>query len=82
MCSAAKRKEIAWGCGFIAWTGETCLMPRVSNSPPSPCTGVCRIDWTSGLCEGCKRTLGEIADWPMLKPAEKRAVLAQLPARR
>jgi predicted Fe-S protein YdhL (DUF1289 family) len=43
-------------------------MPRVSNSPPSPCTGVCRIDWTSGL--------------PMLKPAEKRAVLAQLPARR
>ncbi len=57
------------------------MIPVVTNDPPSPCTGVCRIDWPSGFCEGCKRTLNEIADWPMLKPAEKRAVLAKLPAR-
>ncbi len=40
----------------------------------SPCTGVCRIDATDGWCLGCKRTLDEIADWPMLTNAEKRAV--------
>jgi predicted Fe-S protein YdhL (DUF1289 family) len=77
VCIAAKRKEIARGRVFIAWSGETCLIPGVSNNPPSPCTGVCRIDWTSGHCDGCKRTLNEIADWPMLGPAQKRAILAK-----
>ncbi|HZE11973.1 MAG TPA: DUF1289 domain-containing protein [Burkholderiales bacterium] len=36
----------------------------------------------TGLCEGCLRTLGEIAAWSGLTPDEKRAVLAKLPARR
>jgi predicted Fe-S protein YdhL (DUF1289 family) len=36
----------------------------------------------SGLCEGCLRTLDEIAAWSGLNNDEKRAVLAQLPARR
>lgn len=49
---------------------------------PSPCTGVCRIDSTTAWCQGCKRTLEEIADWPMLPPAEKRAVLKALEQRR
>ena len=49
--------------------------------PPSPCIGVCRIARRTRSCEGCKRTLDEIADWPMLKAAEKRAILAQLPTR-
>jgi uncharacterized protein len=48
---------------------------------PSPCTGVCRIEPDSGLCGGCKRTLTEIADWPMLANAEKRAVLRALEER-
>jgi uncharacterized protein len=34
------------------------------------------------LCEGCLRTLDEIAAWATLKPEEKRAVLARLPSRR
>ena len=49
-----------------------------SNQPPSPCDGTCRLDGATGWCLGCKRTLGEIADWPMLGPKEKRAVLARL----
>ena len=49
---------------------------------PSPCTGVCRIASAGGWCLGCKRTLEEIADWPMLRPAEKRAVMRQLEKRR
>lgn len=48
---------------------------------PSPCTGVCRIEPASGLCAGCKRTLDEIADWPMLGNAEKRAALQRIEAR-
>ena len=32
-------------------------------SVPSPCTDVCRIDPVSGWCEGCLRTLDEIAAW-------------------
>jgi predicted Fe-S protein YdhL (DUF1289 family) len=36
----------------------------------------------TGLCEGCLRTLDEIAGWSAMSDADKRAVLAQLPARR
>jgi predicted Fe-S protein YdhL (DUF1289 family) len=36
----------------------------------------------TGWCQGCKRTLGEIADWPMLSNAEKRAVLRRLEERK
>lgn len=47
----------------------------------SPCTGICRIDPRGEFCLGCKRTLDEIADWPMLNDAEKRAVLKALEER-
>jgi len=48
----------------------------------SPCINVCRMDQTSGYCEGCRRSLEEIACWSVYSPAEKRAVLALLPARK
>jgi predicted Fe-S protein YdhL (DUF1289 family) len=48
----------------------------------SPCIDVCRIDAASGYCEGCRRSLEEIASWSAYGPAEKRAVLALLPARK
>ncbi|HUX23659.1 MAG TPA: DUF1289 domain-containing protein [Burkholderiales bacterium] len=48
----------------------------------SPCIDVCRMDESSGYCEGCRRSLEEIACWSVYSPAEKRAVLAQLPARK
>jgi predicted Fe-S protein YdhL (DUF1289 family) len=49
--------------------------------PPSPCIGVCRIEQPSGQCRGCRRTLAEIADWPMLGAREKRDLLKRLEAR-
>lgn len=49
---------------------------------PSPCTNVCRIDAASGYCEGCMRTLTEIAAWSGLDDQAKRAVWALLPERR
>ncbi|PLK27029.1 DUF1289 domain-containing protein [Novosphingobium sp. TH158] len=51
------------------------------HHPPSPCISICRIDRTTGWCEGCKRTLDEIADWPMLSATQKRAVISQLAGR-
>ena len=44
--------------------------PRV----PSPCISVCRMDAVNGWCEGCFRTLDEIAGWGMGSDAQKRAV--------
>jgi predicted Fe-S protein YdhL (DUF1289 family) len=48
----------------------------------SPCINVCQMNPDTALCEGCFRTLGEIAAWSGLTADEKRAVLAKLPARR
>jgi predicted Fe-S protein YdhL (DUF1289 family) len=48
----------------------------------SPCVNVCRMNPDSALCEGCYRTLDEIAAWSAMSPEDKRAVLAKLPARR
>lgn len=48
---------------------------------PSPCDGTCRLDQATGWCLGCKRTLGEIADWPILSNAEKRRLLLELEER-
>jgi len=48
----------------------------------SPCINVCRMEAASGYCEGCRRNLDEIASWSIYTPAEKRAVLALLPARK
>ena len=47
----------------------------------SPCINVCRMNPDTGLCEGCLRTLAEIAAWSGMSADEKRAVLAQLAAR-
>jgi len=48
----------------------------------SPCIDVCRMDPARGLCEGCFRTLEEIAAWSSMSGEEKRQVLARIPARK
>ncbi len=52
------------------------------TSAASPCVNVCRMDERSGWCEGCLRTLDEIAFWSVLDDDDKRAVLAELQQRR
>jgi predicted Fe-S protein YdhL (DUF1289 family) len=49
---------------------------------PSPCVNVCRMNPATGWCEGCLRTLNEIAAWASLDDAGRRAVWKLLPARR
>jgi hypothetical protein len=48
----------------------------------SPCINVCRMDAASGLCEGCLRTIDEIAAWGAMDDAAKRAVWLRLEQRR
>jgi uncharacterized protein len=48
----------------------------------SPCVGVCVIDELSGLCEGCLRTLPEIAGWGASSAAQRRQILAAIAERR
>ena len=49
---------------------------------PSPCIQVCRMHADSGLCEGCLRTIDEIAAWSQLDDPAKRRVLALVRIRR
>ena len=55
---------------------------RAAPEVPSPCTNVCRMNADTGYCEGCFRTLDEIARWSGATPEEKRAVRARCDARR
>jgi uncharacterized protein len=48
----------------------------------SPCINVCRMDTTSGWCEGCLRTLDEIAAWSKMGDEAKRGVWLELSQRR
>lgn len=53
------------------------------NEPvPSPCINICRIDPDSGLCDGCLRSLDEIAGWGSYSEEQKRSVIRSLKERR
>lgn len=47
----------------------------------SPCIKICVIDPQSQLCLGCQRSLDEIARWSQMSDAQRRAIMAELPAR-
>jgi predicted Fe-S protein YdhL (DUF1289 family) len=47
---------------------------RDGGAAPSPCINICRMDPESGLCEGCLRTLDEIAQWGAATEEQKRTV--------
>jgi uncharacterized protein len=49
---------------------------------PSPCINVCRMHPVLALCEGCGRTLDEIAAWSRLGNADKDRIWQALPERR
>ena len=51
-------------------------------SVQSPCIDVCRMDANSGLCEGCLRTLDEIANWAAATDDAKHLILVAIAQRR
>ncbi|NIT57824.1 MAG: DUF1289 domain-containing protein [Aliifodinibius sp.] len=48
----------------------------------SPCVNVCSIDAKTGYCQGCLRTLDEIAMWPQLSETEKERIVLSLEKRK
>ena len=57
-------------------------MTAPSATVASPCINICRMHAPTGLCEGCLRTIDEIARWSQMSEPEKRDVWKQLPLRR
>lgn len=55
--------------------------PGAGDDVPSPCVNVCRMNESTRLCEGCFRTLEEIACWSGYTRTEKLAVRARVDAR-
>jgi predicted Fe-S protein YdhL (DUF1289 family) len=47
----------------------------------TPCINICLLDSETGICAGCSRTIGEIARWAAMSDAERRTLMAALPAR-
>lgn len=58
------------------------IPPPDAKPVPSPCISVCRIDPVTGLCEGCLRTLSEIAAWGSLDDQARRQVWMRIGERR
>lgn len=48
----------------------------------SPCINVCQMNARSGLCQGCFRSLDEIAGWAAASDDWRRQVLAAVARRR
>ncbi len=47
----------------------------------SPCVQVCVIHPAERICTGCYRSIEEITRWSQMTPEERRAIMAELPAR-
>ena len=54
---------------------------RPGEAVPSPCLSVCRMDAATGWCEGCFRTLDEIAKWGGMDDEAKRDVWREITQR-
>ena len=46
------------------------MFPNPSTAVMSPCIGVCRIA-PDGFCDGCHRSLNEIANWSAYSPEQR-----------
>jgi predicted Fe-S protein YdhL (DUF1289 family) len=52
-----------------------------TSAPSSPCVSICRMNPQTGLCQGCLRTIDEIANWSLLTNHEKLDILQQIEER-
>ena len=55
-------------------------MPDFLKPPQSPCVKNCTLD-ADGYCQGCYRTIDEIARWSGMTHNEQRALLDSLKER-
>lgn len=62
------------GVQTVALAERAAAARSLTADLPSPCISICRMDPASGFCEGCLRTLPEIAGWSRMDDAGKRSV--------
>lgn len=48
----------------------------------TPCRKVCKINKKNELCEGCFRTIEEIARWATYSSAQRLQIMRTLPSRK
>jgi predicted Fe-S protein YdhL (DUF1289 family) len=53
----------------------------LAGDVPSPCISVCRVDAATEFCEGCFRTLDEIAAWGQMDDEGKREIWHEISQR-
>ena len=41
----------------------------------TPCIGICRINEHTNLCEGCRRSMTEVAEWLYYDDDKKRRII-------
>ena len=49
-----------------------------TGNAPSPCISICKMNPQTGLCEGCFRTIEEIAQWSTATEEKKRRVWVEI----
>lgn len=52
-----------------------------TGKAPSPCISICKMNPQTGLCEGCFRTIEEIAQWSTATEEMKRRVWMEIKRR-
>ncbi len=52
-----------------------------TGKAPSPCISICKMNPQTGWCEGCFRTIEEIAQWSTAAEEYKRAVWVEIKRR-
>lgn len=58
------------------------LSPPAAGAPVnSPCISVCKIDTTTGWCEGCLRSIEEIVAWGQWSAPQRLDVWRELESR-
>ena len=45
---------------------------------PSPCISICKLNKSTGFCDGCFRTINEISQWPSMTDVERMSLLETL----
>ncbi len=86
--TGARIEDVAQGPADAAQRDRALLRARAQvvaagTGPevPSPCVSVCCMQPATGLCQGCLRTLDEIAAWGSLAPAARRGVWSAIAER-
>jgi hypothetical protein len=60
--------------GSMPANAKSAWLEWYASTPDAPCIAICSTAQGDAVCKGCGRTEGEVQRWPMMTPADKRAV--------